>query len=712
MIRNIKQEFFKLYMQSIFKYFLILFTMVTVVTFYQKLNEKYYNEYLIFKEESIENLEKKYIENYSEELDNSIKNLRERTKSPLIRHNYIIKSNLEYQANSYEKLKNSNLILKYSEERGMDYLVDTSTIDINLIVFVFFIGVLIFNFDRQNKTNSLIASIKNGRLKKAYSKIILYFLLVLAFSFIIYTSYISTVHFKMGFGILDRNIQSLMLFRDSALNISLKQYLYIFVFQKVISFVLISGIFLLIFTTIKDIKLQIISFIAILGVNYLLYYFIGKYSIYGVFKYSTIFSHLNVYNLYGQYSSVYIYFRFLNTYIFSIIFIMCISLISFLISYKIFKKEISDSSYIIHFNVFSKIKIKKLFSFEMYRLYFNSFALLGMASLIIFGYLQINKETRIFNEYMRAVYLYSLREFEGEVDKNKISALKDKNDFYESIVEQKKILNEKYEKGILTFDEKNYQSMKFDEHESRIPGFQRVYDQVKISLEKTNHHPSLHLLDEDIGEYHFVHNYFINLVSIIFYISLIFTVSESFIVDESLKINSLIKSMKKGHSKILKHRIKISYIYAWILFGISLFVYYLFSKKWELLPVFEALVQSVPKLLDFGWMINFSKYLILYLIYAGINLYLFVNVIVYVSQKINKRVGVYLILFIISVIPNAILLFTMKSNIISGNIFSNIFFVNFFVGDYGIIGYFIELIINIIFVILIRLKNKQLWHNY
>ena len=196
----------------------------------------------------------------------------------------------------------------------------------------------------------------------------------------------------------------------------------------------------------------------------------------------------------------------------------------------------------------------------------------------------------------------------------------------------------------------------------------------------------------------------------IFYLILIFVISEVFLKDDSLKMNGLIKSTKNGHIKLLKNRIKISIFYSILIFSIILMVLYIYSKVGDFGINLSYVVQSYTDLVNLP-SIRLFYIFIFYLIYGIVNIVFIVNFIIYINLKINNKIVIYAVLLSLSVLPIVFSIISNNINILTLNIFSNIFTIIFSLYRYGIYGIFAEFMLLIILSIILIKQNKHQWQS-
>lgn len=688
MFRCVGQEFKKLRSQRGFQLLFLLFLLilaVLTVTGIDKLSNQreYSRSTAAYQGIDYEQEEKDYIKNYSVELENSIGNLEDRSHSPLVKRHPILKNSLLHQAQSLENLKGQDLNLQYDEHKGAVYLSNTVGIDVLILVFLFLTGALIFNFERRYQTNALITSIEKGGQKKAGSKLILYLLFGLFLSLLTYTLYLLGVYFKIGFGDLSRNIQSMIEFRNASMNLTVLEYLLLFLVQKTLAVFLAMGYFALIFSYFKDFRNQFLLGLLVFGLNFVAFQFIAENSFFEVFKYSSIFANQDVFGIWGQYSDVFLFSFYAQRAFYGFLLIPLLMLFFFGLSYVGLKREREDRDARARKSLLDQMKMKRLFSFESYRLLFPSMGILALLVFLFFGYQQLPEKEWEPYDYLRISYKYSLNEFQGRVTPTTLKRMEEKKAYYEGLDAKEEAIYKDFEDKKINYMERDYALSKIEEEKSRIPGFQLLSTQLEDSYEKTGASKDLFLLDEKTGQTLFGYNSYSLLVSLVFYLLLLLVVSETFIQDEELKMNTILKTTSKGHLKLLKKRVGVSYLYGLLAFAIGLGILFLDAIRLDLLPTGEALVQSFPNLLHFDLLFSFDQLWMGYLLYAVVNVFLTVNLIIYCTQKIKNRYLSYSVLFLLMVLPNILLFFARGLNFLKLNPLSNLFSVFFAFSAYS-----------------------------
>lgn len=565
MLRNLKEEFFKLRKQKLFFVSVLGFFLLAEIIVLSMVSsyERYYERTYVDMSEVEDNIgvERGYVKNYDQELAKSIDNLRRSTRSPLVRQNEILRRSIENQADQYEILKTKNLDLKFEDKRALELLVDSKYLDILLMAFIFIIGYMVFNFDRENYCIGLIASIEDGSKNRAKSKLILFGIITIISAALLYTLLIINVKTLFGFGSLNRSIQSIMIFRDASLSLSIRDYILVFIGQKILGTLFYSSILALIFSIFKDMRFQVLGGMLFVLINYLSYRFIDQYTVFSSVKYLSLFAHYNVFDLYGKYSDVYLYVGFAKRYVYSVITCLSVFIIGNLASYKVLRRELplrKSSNRILKLS----INPKSLFSFESYRICIESMGLIGALLLIVIALNTIPKERQETYDFVRMTYRSFVYEFEGKVDNGKIEALDDKKEYFASIDSQIQKINEDFDEGKINYRKRDRMIEDLEREQSKEIGFSKLYNQVKESLSCAGASDNLYVMDEEIGNYHFIHNNYTLIASVLFYLLLIIVISETYIKDESLNISRLIKSTKRGHGDVIVKRMANSYILA------------------------------------------------------------------------------------------------------------------------------------------------------
>lgn len=712
MLRNLKEEFFKLRKQKLFFVSVLGFFLLAEIIILSMASsyERYYEQTYVDIREIEDNIEveRGYVKNYDQELSNSIDNLRRSTRSPLVRQNDILRRSIENQADQYEILKTKKLKLRFEDKRALELLVDSKYLDILLMVFIFIIGYMVFNFDRENYCIGLIASIEDGSKNRSKSKLILFGILTIISATLLYTLLIINVKTFFGFGSLDRSIQSLMIFRDASLNLSIRAYILVFIGQKILGTLFYSSILALIFSIFKDMRFQVLSSIIFVLINYLSYRFIDQYTIFSSIKYLSLFAHYNVFDLYGKYSDVYLYVGFVKRYVYSVITCLSVFIIGNLASYKVLRRELplrKSSNRILKLS----INPKSLFSFESYRICIESMGLIGALLLIVIALNTMPKERQETYDFVRMNYRSFVYEFEGEVDNAKIEALDDKKEYFASIDSQIQKINEDFDEGKINYRKRDRMIEDLEREQSKEIGFSKLYDQVKESLSCAGASDNLYVMDEDIGNYHFIHNTYTLIASVLFYLLLIIVISETYIRDESLKISRLIKSTKRGHGDIIIKRMANTYILAIIYYIICQSYLYQSSLSQGYGLNFEAIVQSLPALFNFGIDINFLTLSILLVIYGLVSIFVLVNTIILINLKIESRINIYLTTFILMILPNLIFIFFPDLRFLNMNPLSNIFSIRFTLSWENFVTLLIQILLSIVLAIISSVQIKKQW---
>lgn len=652
--------------------------------------------------------EQNYVRKYRVELNSSIGNLLESTHNPLIKNNGILRGSLINQAKAYESLQAQDLNLKYQKNMGIDFIKYTHNLDLIILISISLMAFLTINIDRQYGTNKLINTIRNGSKNRARSKLIVCYFSTLIFVLFAYGSLILYAHLTEGFGDMSRNIQSLIIFRDASLNLTIGKYILIFIFQKLLTAFFYTSIVIFLMSIFKNMRLQVIAITIFLLLSFISFRFIGKYSIFDFIKYSSIFSLFDVYDIYGRYSDVYLFAGFLQRYIYSLVieFTLIFALNS--LSYSILLRE--NEKYINNWSFLKRSRVAKyLFEAEAYRLFFSSFALFSLVLCIISSVKYVPKKGIENYDYLRTMYIYSLKEFEGRVDEGLLKRLEKKKQYYDDIGNQKEKVLEDFKAGKIKYTTRDVKLEQLNKEEEKVIGFEKVRNQVLSSYKAVDEAPDLYLQDEEIGEFYFGKNYYVLICSLIFYLTLILILSETLIRDESGRMNYIIKSTKMGHYRVLTYRKINYYIYSYILFIIGVGYILVAGRCLGYKLIWHSLVQSHPVLLNFGIRLTCLGLFILQAMFAFVNTYMLVNFIILINQILKNRLEIYACLILACLTSNLVLIFFPQWKILSLNPFGNIFSIFLSFSRYGFYGYLINLGIMTGLAILLSKCNKKLW---
>lgn len=432
--------------------------------------------------------------NHIESYDEFINNMEERAES---QHSFSIFSqsgsfscnNIEKTPKDFSKLKGIEL------ELGNNKAVDVSTTfaltDYLVLILIIFICIIVFSVEREKGLYPLVRCAKHGRMSTIAKKLIVAVSVSAIISLVFYLSNILVSGALFGFGDLSRNIQSDSNFINCALNVTMLEYIFIWLAGKVLLFVSFTLLISFIFVAIKTTSKTYAVIAAFLVFEFFTDYFIDGNSVFGVLKYLNFIYLMTGNNIFGYYINVNIFSVPVNI---SIIFFVVSALmivIGFAGSCILFakfpqntgtSKLLSKTVELInkHRHIRGSVKI---FNGEAYKHYKTSFAIFAIIGLIIFGYFNLTENLEItYTDVSQHAYCDYMTVLEGELDEEKYQYIEDEQQYFDELtLQQAEISND----SSLSAQEKEQKLFAISSiFENKGKAFNDVLEQVAYAEEK------------------------------------------------------------------------------------------------------------------------------------------------------------------------------------------------------------------------------------
>lgn len=649
-----------------------------------------------------------YVLGYAEELRLSVDHLKEVAENPILKNSSFVKKSLFSQSRAYEKLSKEDMRLILDKERGIEFLRDSIFLDIVLILFLFYLGSQILLRDREIGIIPLISSKPKALYRSVNGKIGLYFILTLIFSSLVWLSYIMLININIGFGDLNRSLQSMDMFRNLHLNINVGKFIGLFFVYKIFSYMLIVALFMAVFAGFKENKMQFLSIFLILSLSFFAYRFIDKNSYLSIFKYISIFALIDSFGIWQTYCDVALLSIPIARQVFSPIFIFTVTIIFTCIAYVFLSREKNKVDLLKKKKFIEQVGFKSIMGAESYRIFLQGKNLFVIIVILLGGFYYSKTANYIEDGYFRNSYLVNFDRISGGMlTPSRLIAIKDLRKEYENLQISYDELKESYDRGNINRDEYLIKESTILGKLTHFESFKKIERQVYDSLKVTGNDDNTYLIDEEAGNFWFTNKPYRYIYSIYIYIILILSVSYSFMMDK--KLNNLIKTTKNGDKRILKGRMVIYFIMTITLFVVvSIFIMYIADKN-RMIFQNQALVQSVSNLLNFGPKISFLNMKIILGLYFILSLSLACQILVLLNQILSKYWSLFIGGFVLFILPNLVGLVNEGFSIANYLPFANALTINGILSKLSFMGLIIVLFVNLTFIIILYRINIKLW---
>jgi hypothetical protein len=365
--------------------------------------------------------------------------------------------NIQKTAKDFQKLEGN--VLKGDISNGIIMALHSDLTDVIMFLILFVVCTQLIFTEKEKGMFALLKPTYKGRQSLIISKLAVLFFA----SFIIVLSFYGTnlclAYFKYGFGDVTRLIQSLDGYIGSGLEISVLEYIIVYLLTKVVAIYLVALIIELLCVVSKNVVSIYLGIVGVIGLSYVLYVFIDPTSNLNFFKYVNLYNLINSRGIYIEYLNVNI-----MSYPISIIpCILTVTLIAILTVFLVTVYLFSNQKLIrlpfffpkinIHNLIFSRNTYgTKLFYHETWKAFIMQKALLVIMLLIgIQFYTYSNIETnQSSNEFYYKGYMLKLL---GESTKEKEVYLLQEQKLFEAAISDINHLGKQLQDGLLTKDE-------------------------------------------------------------------------------------------------------------------------------------------------------------------------------------------------------------------------------------------------------------------
>ncbi|HZK35328.1 MAG TPA: hypothetical protein VFD33_08470, partial [Bacillota bacterium] len=210
--------------------------------------------------------------------------------------------NIKKMPLDFSHLKGNRLSIDTS--KGLKLATESLTTDIIALVLILAVCMTLITKEKEQDCLNLAKTTYRGRRPLAASKLVVAFISCAFIGLMLYSVNFAFGYFAYGFGDLGRYIQSLSGYIGSALNITVFQYLVLFLIAKLLVYMLISLIVLTVSILVNSsIGVYIVN-VVIFGLSGILYYTIPATSVFSVFKYINIIAFLDTFKLFASYRNL------------------------------------------------------------------------------------------------------------------------------------------------------------------------------------------------------------------------------------------------------------------------------------------------------------------------------------------------------------------------------------------------------------------------
>lgn len=259
-----------------------------------------------------------HVNEYGLYLDSVEEEAKEMLKAQIFfRDNTFSKDNILKTVDDFKPLY--NVSLKTDVNWFSKYINNMYLTDMALVLVTIMLCISLLLKEKTTNAFSLIKPTQKGQRTVIYSKIALLFLSVMLFSIIFYGSNLLILGNVLGYGDLSRSVQSLPDFNSCILNVSVGEFLALFVLTKITVMILIGLVAFFLILYLNSASLSFIVLGAIGVFQYISYAFIDNNSYLNHLKFINIFYYLDTKIFLERYQNINLFNTPFNVYYFIIL---------------------------------------------------------------------------------------------------------------------------------------------------------------------------------------------------------------------------------------------------------------------------------------------------------------------------------------------------------------------------------------------------------
>ena len=336
------------------------------------------------------------------------------------------KANTEKTLNDFQAMKGRTLTL------GNNFAVTAATnfniTDYFVFAIVFAACIFLFTTERDKNLYCLIRSTKYGRFPLISAKLAALATVAVCVSLVYYSSSIAAAAWYTGLGDTSRTIQSVSIFHNCNLSLTICEYLILWILTKTFAVLAVAFLLALIFTLIKNTSTVAIVCALLFGAEFILCSSIDRNSWINQLKFINIFCFVSGNQIIGDYLNLNLFTVPVNMVTIYLVGVPMIAAVSLVLTCVMFVKQTQFAKAAAWDRLVEKIRVRfariigsvSVFSGESFKHYKGSLVWLVIVLLLCFGYSSL-KADLTFNYTDPAEMLYSdyMKQLEGELTPEK-----------------------------------------------------------------------------------------------------------------------------------------------------------------------------------------------------------------------------------------------------------------------------------------------------
>lgn len=430
----------------------------------QEENKEQYEKAVAVLEENKLIILKAYVEDYitqetyKKEYMEYIATMKERASSqitnPVFQKGTFAYRNIIKTCLDFEDCEKNEIV--FGEHYGVENATDFFMTNFFVYGSILLVGIYLYITEREKGLMPLLRINVNGRQKTIGAKVLLYVFLSIIICILFYGKDLFVEWLLYGFGDIDRCVQSLPQFRECEFRMTIKQYIGLWMFVKVLLGLVVAMLLMCFLQIFRSGKSNCMAAIFFVMAEYMMYIFLPEEKVWSYFKYLNLFAFWDAKNWISEYRNINFF-----EYPVNMKDLSCISsvllIVVFLIIGNLFypKRECGKETFsvLVYLEKFStkfrrKIQSTNLIVFEIKKYFLKERMLLFFVlMLLVSGSLWNGYQSELYGDIREAVYESYMVKLEGKWNGEKEKVYQKSQQYFKTLEEEYEQLENSIEKN-------------------------------------------------------------------------------------------------------------------------------------------------------------------------------------------------------------------------------------------------------------------------
>lgn len=565
--------------------------------------------------------------------------------------------NIEKTVQDFKPLQ--ELPLRLGLEEGLTAGTKSGSTDLILILLIFLLCTLLFQFEKEQGLIKLYRATPLGRLDLLASKLIILAMLISLFTLLAYGTVLWDMQRLYGFGDMSRYIQSMPAFANAAIPITVEQFLIYFIILKLAVNLLLGFIMAVLFLLFQNAGAIYFSLSLLVGSSLYCYFSIHPNGEWNTIKYLNIAAFYDSFQLLADYRNL----NLIGTPIQKIqmtlwgmgTLLLVLPLICVWLTVKGYSLTIRAFGIrLIHWCRRLPFAIKRynsLFPHELYKLMYSGKTLFILILAFALAYQMVDKQDRRF-DFDTATYNRYISEVDGLLTNEKLQFLQTERARFDSIPGQVTEIYQRYKQEEVSLSIYYRTLLQLQEYSKQEKAFRFIEEQKDYLLYlKTNQGITGSFINENSSNQLFQRQQEDLFDGLLLILLVLTGISPLIAMDERFGMTQLQRSTPQGRGSLFMSKQLVANIYAIFLLILLQFPKYINVLKrypgWD----WNSPVQSIKLLERLSWKISILDYVILTNLLQIFGVFVMVQVAVLLAVIIRKQAYFLLISTLFFALP-------------------------------------------------------------